>query len=186
MADVTDRRQQRTRAALQGAFRELMFDRGYEALTIGAVTAAANIGRSTFYEHYRTKEDLLRASVHAPFLTLADLVLPVPPEDALVGLLQHFRQNQQLARVLLGWPTRPVLAAALADLVEARLAAMPQLRPLIPAAIVARQIADMQLALIESWIAGRPAMALPAATSALARATGALVTALCQPPGLHS
>ncbi|WP_195763518.1 TetR/AcrR family transcriptional regulator [Duganella guangzhouensis] len=106
MAVVEDRRQKRTKAALQGAFRELLLDQGYEALTVGAVAEQANIGRSTFYEHYRTKEELLRASISRPFGVLAGLVDGASGADVLLSLLQHFRENQQVARLLLGWQTR--------------------------------------------------------------------------------
>jgi len=113
---LPDRRQKKTQAALQGAFRDLLLAEGYESITIGSVTALADVGRSTFYEHYRTKDDLLRASIYGPFTVLAALVDAAPAD--LSGLLRHFREHQQVARVLLGWPTRPVLASALADLIN--------------------------------------------------------------------
>ena len=144
-----DRRQKKTQAALQGAFRNLLLADGYEAITVGSLTAMADVGRSTFYEHYRTKGDLLRASLHGPFRILAALV--DDSTDDLSGLLRHFREHRQMARVLLAWPTRQVLAQTLADLIAERLHVMPQ-EPLIPVEVIARQIGDMQLALIESWI----------------------------------
>jgi AcrR family transcriptional regulator len=55
----TDRRVQRTRQALLDAMLELMREKGYEALTVEEITARANLGRTTFYLHYRDKEDLL-------------------------------------------------------------------------------------------------------------------------------
>ena len=121
MTETGDRRQQRTRAALHTAFRDLLLEQGYEALTIGAVVERANIGRSTFYEHYRTKDELLRASLRQPFAALADLAGGAADTGRLEKLLLHVRENQQLARVLLNWETRPVLAAALAELVAERL-----------------------------------------------------------------
>lgn len=179
MVDALDRRQQKTRAALQAAFRELVLGQGYDALTVAAVAASANVGRSTFYEHYRTMDDLLRASIQGPFSTLAGLVDTPASAEALSDLLLHFRDNQQVARVLLGWPTRPVLASALAALITSRLLQMPHLRPLIPVDVVARQIADMQLALVEAWIAGRPVFGLAAASSAMQAGTHGLMKALC-------
>lgn len=177
MIDALDRRQQKTRVALLQAFRALVLDQGYDALTVAAVSASANVGRSTFYEHYRTMDDLLRASIQGPFGTLAGLVDTPACPDALSDLLLHFRENQQVARVLLGWPTRPVLASALAALISRRLTELPYFRPLIPVEVVARQIADMQLALVEAWVVGRPAFALPAATNALHAGTHALIRA---------
>lgn len=180
MTELADRRQQKTRAALQTAFRELLLDQGYDAVTIGALTTFANVGRSTFYEHYRTKDDLLRASLSRPFNALADLTNTPACSDVLRDWLRHFRDNQQVGRVLLGWPTRPVLVSALADLIAHRLCAIAHVRPLIPVEVIARQIAEMQLTLLESWISGRPAFGLEAAVEALITATGALVDGLCR------
>jgi AcrR family transcriptional regulator len=180
MMEAADRRQERTRTALLAAFRHLVLEHGYEALTIGAVTACANVGRSTFYEHYRTKDDLLRASIKGPFVRLADLVNNPADTGPLRNQLQHFRDNQQVARVLLGWPTRPVLASALAQLIAERLHALPKSQPLIPIELIARQIADAQLALLDSWIAGRPVFDMQSAIDALRVTADALVKALCR------
>jgi hypothetical protein len=55
----TDRRVLRTRAALRQALMELIREKGYEALTVEEITQHANLGRATFYLHYRDKDDLL-------------------------------------------------------------------------------------------------------------------------------
>ncbi len=54
-----DRRIQRTRQLLLDAFMELILEQGYNATTIRDITDRANVGRSTFYVHYRDKEELL-------------------------------------------------------------------------------------------------------------------------------
>lgn len=55
---VLDRRIQRTRQLLQDALIELILEKGFEAVTVQDVIDRANIGRSTFYAHFRDKEDL--------------------------------------------------------------------------------------------------------------------------------
>ena len=54
----TDRRVQRTRELLQKALIELIRERGYEAITIQNIVDRANIGRTTFYLHYNSKDEL--------------------------------------------------------------------------------------------------------------------------------
>jgi AcrR family transcriptional regulator len=54
-----DRRVQRTRQLIHQAMMALMLEKGYENITIQDILDRANIGRSTFYAHYRDKEDLL-------------------------------------------------------------------------------------------------------------------------------
>lgn len=60
MAEVIDRRAARTRKALHGALMSLILRKGYEATTIQDIIDEADAGRSTFYDHYTGKEDLLR------------------------------------------------------------------------------------------------------------------------------
>lgn len=136
----------------------------------------ANVGRSTFYEHYRTKDDLLRATIQRPFNLLASLVDASADDEPTVKLLRHFRENPQVGRMLLGWPTRPVLASELAARILDRL----PLQSSMPPQIIARQIAAMQLALIESWIGGRPAMSVESAAVALREGSAALAQVLAR------
>lgn len=60
MVEVIDRRAARTRKALHGALMSLILRKGYEATTIQDIIDQADVGRSTFYDHYTGKEDLLR------------------------------------------------------------------------------------------------------------------------------
>ena len=54
-----DRRVQRTRQLLENALLALIVEKGYAAITIQDILDRANLGRSTFYAHYRDKDDLL-------------------------------------------------------------------------------------------------------------------------------
>lgn len=58
-----DRRVARTRELALDAFRKLMIDRGFERITVQHVLDRAGIGRATFYAHFRSKQDLLTASI---------------------------------------------------------------------------------------------------------------------------
>jgi AcrR family transcriptional regulator len=52
---------QQSRAALMQAARELFAERGPEALTVVAVAKRAGLNRSTAYQHFRTREELIAA-----------------------------------------------------------------------------------------------------------------------------
>src|SRR5512147_2280747 len=54
-----DRRIQRTRQSLRTALLALIKEKGYDAISIEDITERANVGRATFYLHYKDKEDLL-------------------------------------------------------------------------------------------------------------------------------
>ena len=57
--DKPDRRIQRTRQSLRTALLTLIKEKGYDAISIEEITERANVGRATFYLHYKDKEDLL-------------------------------------------------------------------------------------------------------------------------------
>jgi len=51
----------RTRELLRQALLSLIQEKGYDHITVQDILDRADIGRSTFYGHYRDKDDLLRA-----------------------------------------------------------------------------------------------------------------------------
>ena len=59
MVKKDDRRIVRTRKLLRDAMHELILEQGYDEFNIQDVTNKANLGRATFYLHYREKDDLL-------------------------------------------------------------------------------------------------------------------------------
>ena len=56
----SDRRSNRTRQSLRNALMELVLEKHYDDITVQDILDRADVGRSTFYTHYRDKEDLFR------------------------------------------------------------------------------------------------------------------------------
>ena len=59
----TDRRILRTRDALGDALVALMHEKSFEQITVQDVLDRAGVGRSTFYVHYRDKNDLFLSDI---------------------------------------------------------------------------------------------------------------------------
>lgn len=53
----------RVREKLFGALGELLEDRGFEAVTLAQIAARAKVGRTSVYNHFSDKEDLLLAFI---------------------------------------------------------------------------------------------------------------------------
>ncbi|HSB02983.1 MAG TPA: TetR/AcrR family transcriptional regulator, partial [Anaerolineales bacterium] len=106
MSDRQDRRSQRTRHLLSEAFVELLRKKGYNAITVSDIIERADIGRSTFYSHYRDKDDL--------FVSELDRVIEVlsrhiPEQEEMpffpsLGLFRHVGEQYELYKALLWTP----------------------------------------------------------------------------------
>ena len=79
---MVDRRSSRTRSALERSFNEIFLAQGYEKTTPARVAEAAEVGRSTFYEHFDGREDLFEQSLAQILRPLAATVGAdaVPPD----------------------------------------------------------------------------------------------------------
>jgi AcrR family transcriptional regulator len=69
-----DRRVLRTRRQLQDALMALVLEKGYDAVTIEDITERADLGRTTFYLHYKDKDELLMQSLEAVYDDLVDQI----------------------------------------------------------------------------------------------------------------
>ncbi|HZE82515.1 MAG TPA: TetR/AcrR family transcriptional regulator [Candidatus Polarisedimenticolia bacterium] len=76
-----DPRARRTRDALGDALIDLMQERPFNSITVQDVLARAEVGRSTFYTHYRDKDDLFFSDVE-DFWEFASTMIERSGEDS--------------------------------------------------------------------------------------------------------
>jgi AcrR family transcriptional regulator len=61
---ITDRRIQKTRSLLHEALASLIHEKAYDSIAVKEILDRANVGRSTFYMHFRDKDELLVSGIH--------------------------------------------------------------------------------------------------------------------------
>ena len=172
-------RAEQTRTALLRAFAELVFRNGFEHVSVQGIVAAAGTARSTFYEHFASKEDILRASMAQFFAVIADCVSNGTEPAHLRGVLDHLWQNRRLTDAVFSGAPRRILAQSLSELVEARLRVLHDGKPLtLPYRLTAIHIAEAQLALVEGWLRGRAFAPSEKMATALHRSSRASALAL--------
>ena len=176
---TTDRRIERTREAIVGAFNALIFEgRRYDRIRVADLIARAGVGRSTFYEHYRGKDDVLAETIRYPFAMLAAAVDPDVRVSTLRDVLAHFLENRVPAKAIFAGTAR----RRIARVIEERLRARAQARGVVaPQAlgVAAVAIAEGQLAAIIAWIGGDIAGDAARLAAALHRIAQATASDLC-------
>ncbi len=96
-----DRRQKKTRAAILKAFRMLLEKKRYDHITVQDIIEEADVGRSTFYSHFETKDLLLDAMCEEIFYhVFEDDPCPWAGKDQdlegkLSHILWHIRENKK-------------------------------------------------------------------------------------------
>jgi len=144
-----DRRTARTRLAILSAFVALVGERRYETIRVGDIVDKADVGRSTFYDHFTSKDDLLRQSMDWLLRIFAEAAVPGGDEGRLAFAVGHFWANRRLARAVLAPPLGASVRRQLEAAIEERLEGDLELKR-----ARAVQIAAAQLALLEAWTRG--------------------------------
>ncbi len=142
-----DRRQRKTRKAIFEAFGALLERKSYHSVTVQEIIDAADIGRSTFYAHFETKDDLLRELCRELFGHVIDSAVDCThthglysdgsaPQSVFCHLLQHLEENQNNILGLLSCESSEIFLRyfkdSLNELVQSQLSTQKQSRLMLP------------------------------------------------------
>lgn len=114
-----DRRQKKTRAAILQAFTTLLAEKQYNKISVQEIIDFANIGRTTFYAHYETKDYLLKDLCEELFGHIIDKATELPHEhhyysyenesdSVFLHLLLHLEENDHNILNLLSSPNNEI------------------------------------------------------------------------------
>lgn len=161
-ATSQDRRILKTRRALVASMVTLVNEKGYHGFTVSALLERADVGRSTFYNHYRGKDDLLLRSFAGMIRTLdshlegRERLFPVHEFFTHVGESLGFHHALGRAQMLERLYGAGVDCTA--GLIRDRLALIAEdAREPPPVELRARALAGALFALLRWWVeSGRP------------------------------
>lgn len=133
------------------AFTKLAFNCRYGEIRVAAIVAGAGIARSTFYQHFRGKDDVLLATIEPILLPLAGAASGRTSQVHLSGTLAHLWEKRALARIIFD---------SAGTLVQRHLAGMIATRldenrfDLADRAFLSRAVAAAQVTVLRMWLAG--------------------------------
>lgn len=164
--NAVDRRIARTRAGLQHALIALIMKKGYDAITVEDICEEANVGRSTFYLHYASKDALKRSGLEHLRNELVErqkhaLANANETTGGFLGfslaLFEHASSHIDLYRALIGSRGGGVsldgIREILSDLVRADLAmASDDDAETIPPELVVQYVVGACMAVLTWWL----------------------------------
>ncbi len=144
----------KSRAAINQAFRKLILQRPYSEIHVPDIANNADVARSTFYKHFRSKDDLLRSSLSGVVSQIAEAGFEADSAAKLERLLAHFVEVESLCKSCLSFPIVEVVIEMLANKICERIENDLMLRPNTPFSVtlLSKQIAGSSIGLISWWI----------------------------------
>ena len=162
----TDRRVQKTQALLHGALASLIHEKSYDAVVVKEILARANVGRSTFYAHFRDKDELLESALRE-VVRASETTRPVratgPAEQVLrfsLPVFEHIEQYRSTADRSMDMRGQAVVHEHLGrmlvelvadDLRRAGWRLAEDRRQGVPAVLLARHVASTFLLVLNWW-----------------------------------
>jgi AcrR family transcriptional regulator len=89
---LRERKKRATRDAIAASARRLFAKRGFDAVTVAEIAAAADVSEKTVFNHFSTKEDLVFAGGEERLAQLRAAIIQRPPGTS---VLDVFRANSE-------------------------------------------------------------------------------------------
>jgi AcrR family transcriptional regulator len=162
-----DRRVARTRGMLHQALLSLILEKGYEAISVENICERANIGRSTFYAHFTSKDDLKRSGLEHLRRELLERHRNTSASEQAsartlgfsLAMFEHARDHMHLYRALVGSKGGAIaldtIRQTLCDFVRGKLAATQSKDTTgVPREFVVQHIVGAYMAVLIWWLDG--------------------------------
>ena len=164
-----DRRRQKTRTAIFRAFTALLDRRSYGSITVQDIIDEANIGRSTFYAHFETKDELLRQMCRELFDHIIGTALDKhdthglytctnAPHSVICHILQHLQENDNNILTLLSCESSPIFLryfkSGMEELVRTQMLRENTPTTGLPREFLINHVAGSFVEMVQWWLEG--------------------------------
>ena len=162
-----ERRRQQTRQRLIQAAVELFLEKGYADVNIQMITEKVDLGRGTFYIHFKDKEDILWSSIKDLILDLEKKahdelegkVLVDKEYYGLINIFDHAGHNRDLYRIIFGEKGSSAVMGKMQNLLSEmflrdtrRARRNPEVKATIPEDILAQALTGIISRLMFWWL----------------------------------
>ena len=167
-----DRRQQKTRAAIFSAFERLLAQKKYNKITVKDIIDEANVGRTTFYEHFETKDALLNEmcselfhhifsdhpySIHKGTPSHNFSFSQGNPRQIITHILYHLRDNNKIMIRLMAGESKETFLFYFRNYLNQLvlpylLSEMEQKNPQVPADFLQNHICGSFMIMVQWWV----------------------------------
>ena len=137
------------KSRLLEAFNHLILQRTQGRPALAEVIDKAQVARSTLYDHFGGRDDLLLEAIKIPLKAMADIGAGNGQPEALVAMLEHFRSRRQDALDLLTGPLRYRINRNLAAMISERDERLDEKSAI--------HIAELLFGFVRLWLAGETA-----------------------------
>jgi AcrR family transcriptional regulator len=160
-----DRRVQKTRKLLFDAFGALLLEKRYESIVVREILDRANVGRSTFYAHFRDKETLLVSAIRDIVAAGSQTPSTARHSENVVRfsrpLFEHIGQHLRTGKGRMGLRTRATVHERLRQVLAEQLAkdiAAAWRRPAsdrVPIELLVQYVTSTFVTVLNWWVESR-------------------------------
>lgn len=153
-----------TEITIVEAFRTLAIERRYGAIRVTDIIDRAGVGKSTFYEHFQGKDDVLLTAMRPILLVLATAASGRAARSYVRPVIEHLWERRSFARPILDSTAASILQRRLAYAIATHGGSQLDAEH-VP--LLAVGIAAAQLAMLRCWLAGHLAASVDLMTDQL-------------------
>jgi AcrR family transcriptional regulator len=163
---IKDRRIQKTQNLLHEALSSLIREKPYDSIVVKEILDRANVGRSTFYTHFRDKDDLLVSGIHDMLRSVHTTGLPTSGKSYeriikfSLPIFEHIHQHRHTGAAKMGTKGRAILhehlqqvvAELIADDVRKHFQGRRKTADQVPADLLVQYVASTFILVLNWWV----------------------------------